>query len=60
MSTNRKLVLLALMAIVLFLTLTSCDSGPSGEINAKVRVIGSAESTTPKASEARASDIRFA
>lgn len=60
MSTNRKLVLLALMAIVLFLTLTSCDSGSPGETNAEVRVIGSAGSTTPKASEARVSDIKFA
>lgn len=60
MSTNRKLVLLALMAIVLSLALPSCDSSSPGETNAEVRVIGSAESTTPKASEARASDIRFA
>lgn len=59
MSTNRKLVLLALMAIVLSLTLPSCDSGSAGETNAEVRVIGSADSTTPKASGARASDIRF-
>ena len=45
MSTNRKLVLLALMAIVLFLTLTSCDSGSPGETNAEVRVIGSSAKT---------------
>ena len=59
MSTNRKLVLLALMAIVLFLTLPSCDSSSPGETNAEVRVIGSAESTTPKASGARAETMRF-
>lgn len=46
MSTNRKLVLLALMAIVLSLTLPSCDSGSPGETNAEVRVLGSSESTT--------------
>ena len=34
MSTNRKLVLLALMAIVLSLALPSCDSGSPGETNA--------------------------
>ena len=60
MFTNRKHVLLALMAIVLSLTLPSCDSSSPGETNAEVRVIGSAESTTPKASGARASDINFA
>lgn len=59
MSTNRKLVLLALMAIVLSLTLPSCDSSSPGETNAEVRVIGSAESTTPKASGARAETMRF-
>lgn len=45
MSTNRKLVLLALMAIVLSLTLPSCDSGSPGETNAEVRVIGSSAKT---------------
>lgn len=45
MSTNRKLVLLALMAIVLFLTLISCESGSPGETNAEVRVIGSSAKT---------------
>ena len=45
MSTNRKLVLLALMAIVLSLALPSCDSGSPGETNAEVRVIGSSAKT---------------
>ena len=45
MSTNRKLVLLALMAIVLSLALPSCDSGSPGQTNAEVRVIGSSAKT---------------
>lgn len=59
MSTNRKLVLLALMAIVLSLALASCSSGSPGETNAEVRVIGSAESATTARSSARAETMRF-
>lgn len=46
MFTNRKHVLLALMAIVLSLALASCSSGSPGETNAEVRVLGSSGSTT--------------
>lgn len=45
MFTNRKHVLLALMAIVLSLALASCSSGSPGETNAEIRVLGSSEST---------------
>ncbi len=49
MITNRKVRLLAFLAFVLIIALTSCSDANGGASNAEVRVVGTAE-----ASEARA------